>query len=65
MGIGNALRSIPLGMPDIDYVWGMHLECLNNVDKWTKFGRKEVENFGGIHTTVMDLKAKRASLNIK
>lgn len=62
MGIGNALRSIPIGMEEVDYIWGMHMDCLKNVGHWTKFGRVEIEDFGGCHTTVMDLRKKRASL---
>jgi GNAT superfamily N-acetyltransferase len=66
MKIGDALRRIPLSVDylNYDYVWGMHMSCLKNVKNWTKFGRKEVENYGGVHTTVMDLREKRAQITV-
>ena len=58
MRIGNVLRNIPIKMVGVDYIWGMHLHALDNVKQWTKFGRKLIDSYGGIHTTLMDLREK-------
>ena len=61
-GVGKALREIPKHM-DVDYIWGQHFDCLNNLANWVKFGRKHMFSYGGTtggrasaHVTLMDLR---------
>lgn len=58
LGIGAALRDIPLYLP-YDYIWGMHLKELNNIDNWKRYGREVLAGEGEIFTTMMDLTEKR------
>ena len=59
IGAGKKLRDVPLHM-DYDYIWGMHLETLQNIEQWTNFGRKVLGKFTDeenetVYITVMDL----------
>jgi len=60
IGAGKKLRDVPLHM-GYDYIWGMHLETLKNIEQWTNFGRKVLGKFTDdedetVYITVMDLK---------
>ena len=59
IGAGKKLRDIPLHM-GYDYIWGMHLKSLQNIDQWTRFGRRIVAEFTDkeeevVYITIMDL----------
>ena len=64
LGIGKKLRDYPLQL-NFDYIWGQHLKGLQNIDNWTKFGRRIINNNGDLYITLMDLKnnTKSKSLN--
>lgn len=42
-GVGRALRDFPKSM-DYDYIWGLQLKSLKNIDCWTKYGRSIVDD---------------------
>jgi len=61
-GVGKRLRNMPLTV-GADYIWGEHLEELNNLheelnnlQQWLDFGRKHLTTVDGVHITVMDLR---------
>lgn len=62
LGIGKKLREYPLHL-GFDYIWGQHLKGLQNIDNWTKFGRRIVNDIGHLYITLMDLKNNNKSLN--
>lgn len=54
LGIGKKLREYPLHK-GYDYIWGLHLKGLHNIDNWTRFGRRIICDTGSMFTTLMDL----------
>lgn len=54
LGIGKKLREYPLNK-GYDYIWGLHMKSLHNIDNWTRFGRRIICDTGGMFTTLMDL----------
>lgn len=64
LGIGKLLRQYPI-RKGYDYIWGLHMKGLHNIDNWVKFGRRIVCETGGMFTTLMDIseRAKKASRN--
>ena len=64
IGAGRKLRDVPLHM-DYDYIWGMQLKSLQNIEQWTNFGRKLIGEFldeekETVYITLMDLDKKSA-----
>ena len=55
LGIGKKLRNVPLTM-NYDYVWGLQFKSLNNIDNWTKFGRRIVGENEELYVTLIDIK---------
>jgi GNAT superfamily N-acetyltransferase len=53
-GIGKKLREYPL-QKGYDYIWGLHMKGLHNIDNWTRFGRRIICDSGSMFTTLMDL----------
>lgn len=53
-GIGKKLINVPYTL-GADYIWGMHLDSLNNLKDWLK-RRELVFTNGGIHVTATRLK---------
>ena len=53
-GFGKQLRNVPLAYP-FDYIWGYHLKSLNNLDHWTRFGRRVIAESNNCYMTLMDL----------
>lgn len=54
LGIGKKLREYPLHQ-GYDYIWGIHMKGLKNIDNWVKFGRRIVCETGAMYVTLMDL----------
>lgn len=52
---GRELRNIPLNS-GYDYIWGEHLNGLQNRDNWVNFGRRVVAEYPDYFITLMDLK---------
>lgn len=61
LGIGKKLRAYPLDK-GYDYIWGLHLKGLHNIDNWIKFGRRVVCDSGDMFTTLMDLSPKAKAM---
>lgn len=57
LGIGKKLRAYPLDK-GYDYIWGLHMKSLHNIDNWVKFGRRIICDTGSMFTTLMDLSPK-------
>jgi GNAT superfamily N-acetyltransferase len=55
-GIGRALREYPDKM-GYDYIYGMHLESLNNLENWKKV-REVVYTSNFMHVTLKDFRKK-------
>lgn len=64
LGIGKKLRQYPL-KAGYDYIWGLHLKSLHNIDNWVKFGRRVVCDSGGMFTTLMDISPKAKEMTAK
>ena len=59
LGIGRALRDYPCNnMYGFDYIFGMHLESLKNLDNWKKI-REVVSTSPTMHITLQDFSKKR------
>ena len=59
LGIGRALRDYPCNnMYEFDYIFGMHLESLKNLDNWKKI-REVVSTSPTMHITLQDFSKKR------
>jgi len=56
LSYGRQLRDIPLSMKDYDYIWGVHLKGLHNINNWLKYGRRIVAETDEVYATLMDLK---------
>jgi len=54
LGIGKALREYPSTM-GYDYIYGMHLESLKNLDHWKKI-REVVYTSNSMHITLQDFR---------
>ncbi len=51
-GLGKKLRDCPkLLKEQFDYMWGMQLESLNNLQNWIDFGATHVVTLRGVHVT--------------
>lgn len=57
LGIGKKLREYPLH-EGYDYIWGLHMKGLHNIDNWTRFGRRIICDTGSMFATLMDLSNK-------
>jgi len=55
-GYGKQLRDLPKTMRNYDYVWGMQLKSLNNIDNWIRYGRRIVAEGESSYVTLMDIK---------
>jgi len=53
-GIGSKLRDYPRSL-DVDYIWGLQLESLNNLEHWLK-RRRLVAKKPGLIATLQDFK---------
>ena len=56
-GIGKALREYPETM-GYDYIWGMHLDSLNNLENWKKI-RDVVYTSKDLHVTLKDYRKNK------
>jgi hypothetical protein len=62
LGIGRALRDFPCeNMLNYDYIFGMHLESLKNLENWKKI-REVVSTTPTMHITLQDFSKKRKLL---
>lgn len=55
-GFGKQLRDMPRTIGNYDYIWGFHVKSLNNIDNWTRYGRRVVGENEDNYMTLMDLK---------
>lgn len=61
LGIGKKLRRYPLEA-GFDYIWGLHMKSLHNIDNWVRFGRRIICETSGMFATLMDISSKAKSL---
>lgn len=55
LSYGRQLRNMPLLMGNYDYIWGGQAKTLNNLDNWTRHGRRLVGFEDENYITLMDL----------